>query len=94
MTLLDASITFTFISVLFELLSLLIILRAFLSFVRLDPYHPIIRFINQMTDPILEPLRRVIPPLGMIDITPVIALILLQVIEQLLASVPAHTRPS
>jgi len=74
----------TFINRLFSLLSLLIILRAFLSFVRPDPYHPVIRLISQMTDPILEPLRRVIPPLGMIDITPVIALILLQLIQQLL----------
>jgi len=79
--------TLTLINALFDLLSLLIILRAFLSFVRLSPYHPIIRFINQMTDPILEPLRRVVPPLGMIDITPVVALILLQVLQQVLVTI-------
>ena len=37
--------------------------------------------LNQMTEPVLGPLRRVIPPLGMFDLTPMIALILLQVIQ-------------
>lgn len=84
MTPIDASLTL--IDVLFSLFSLLIILRSFLSFIRPDPYHPAIQFIIQMTDPILEPLRRVIPPIGMLDITPVVALILLQVIQQALVT--------
>jgi len=79
--------TLTFINFLFDLVSLLIILRAFLSFVRPDPYHPVIRLINQMTDPVLEPLRRVVPPLGMVDITPVIALVLLRVLQRLLVTI-------
>ena len=49
------------------------------------PDSPIVKTINdmlnQMTEPVLGPLRRVIPPLGMFDLTPMIALILLQVIQ-------------
>ena len=48
------------------------------------PDSPIVESINgvlkQMTEPILGPLRRVVPPLGMFDLTPMVALILLQVV--------------
>lgn len=40
--------------------------------------------LHQMTEPVLGPLRRVIPPLGMFDLTPMIALILLEVIRRFL----------
>ena len=46
------------------------------------PESPIVESINgilkQMTEPVLGPLRRVVPPLGMFDLTPMVALILLQ----------------
>ena len=46
------------------------------------PDSPIVESINgvlkQMTEPVLAPLRRVVPPLGMFDLTPMVALILLQ----------------
>jgi YggT family protein len=38
----------------------------------------VVRFLDQVTRPLLAPLRRVIPPLGGIDVTPVILIILLQ----------------
>ena len=72
------------IRVIFELLTLAIVARAFLSFVPLSPYHPLVRFLFQVTEPIMAPLRRYIPPLGMMDFTPLVAIILLQVIERLL----------
>ena len=42
--------------------------------------------LNQITDPILVPLRRVIPPMGMMDITPLVAIILLRVISEMAQS--------
>ncbi|MXX53453.1 MAG: YggT family protein [Dehalococcoidia bacterium] len=46
------------------------------------PDSPIVESINgvlkQMTEPVLGPLRRVVPPLGMFDLTPMVALLLLQ----------------
>lgn len=73
-----------FIKLLIDVLSVLIIIRAILSWFPINPYNPVISFLNQVTEPILAPLRRIIPRLGMIDITPMVAIIILQVISQLL----------
>ncbi len=42
--------------------------------------------LRQITDPILAPLRRIIPLIGMVDITPIIAIIILQIISQVIAT--------
>lgn len=76
-----------FIRVLFDVLSLAILARVFLSWVQVDPYHPAIQLLYQVTEPILAPLRNVIPPVGMFDISPIVALLLLQFIERLLLSI-------
>jgi YggT family protein len=76
-----------FIDVFFTLLSLAILARVLLSWVRVSPYHPAVDFLYRITEPILAPLRRIIPPLGMVDISPVIALILLQIIQQILVAI-------
>jgi YggT family protein len=49
-----------------------------------DYYNPIMRFLIQITEPLLAPLRGYVPPVGGLDFTPMIALILLWVFEQLL----------
>ena len=54
--------------------------------IRIDPYNPIIRFLYSITDPILEPLRRY-TTVGMIDLSPIVALIGLQVIQRILISI-------
>lgn len=74
----------TFINVLFYALNLAILIRVILSWVNVSPYHPLVSLIYQITDPIIEPLRRIVPPIGMIDITPLLALLLLQVIQRVL----------
>lgn len=75
------------IDVFFTLLSLAILARVLLSWFRVSPYHPLVDFLYRVTEPILAPLRRAIPPIGMIDISPVIALILLQIIQQVLVAI-------
>jgi len=45
-----------------------------------------VTILYDITEPILDPLRRVIPRLGMIDITPLVAIILIQVIGNLAAN--------
>jgi len=71
------------IELIFRLLSFAILARVVLSWFNLSPYHPVMNLLNRLTDPILEPLRRVIPPIGMIDMTPILALIILQVVERI-----------
>ncbi|MDD2497934.1 MAG: YggT family protein [Desulfitobacteriaceae bacterium] len=68
----------------FEVLNWLIIARVLLSWIRHDPYHPVIRFIYEITEPVLKPFRRLIPPRpGMpIDWSPIIAILVLQFIER------------
>lgn len=75
-----------FISLLFQILGLAIFLRAIITWFRLSPDNPIQVILVQITEPILAPLRRVVPSLGMIDITPWIAIILLQFLGQLIVS--------
>jgi YggT family protein len=55
----------------------LIIIEAIFSWV--NPHAPLAPFIRALNDPLLRPLRRVIPPLGGIDLTPLVALLLLQI---------------
>lgn len=71
-----------FFDLLFTLLGFAIIARALVSWLPIDRYHPIIRVLDQITEPILAPLRRYIPPIGgMMDITPIVALILIQILQ-------------
>ena len=58
-----------------------IIAQAVMSWV--SPYHPAAPFFNALSDPLLKPVRRVIPPIGGVDISPVFILILLQLILML-----------
>ncbi len=53
----------------------LILVRALISWVNPDPYNPIVQFLNNMTEPVLYPIRKILPfslKLG-IDISPLIA---------------------
>jgi YggT family protein len=72
------------IRLVFTLYTLAIIARAFLSWFRISYYHPVARFLIQITEPILAPLRRYIPPIGGLDLTPMVALLTLWFLEQLL----------
>lgn len=81
--------TLQLIDFIFTLLSFAIIARALLSWFVRDPYNPIAYWLNRITDPILEPLRRVIPPIGMMDITPIVALLLLSFIQAIIQTLVA-----
>jgi YggT family protein len=58
-----------------------IIIQAVLSWV--NPYHPVAPFFNALTNPFLKPVKRVIPPIGGVDISPVFVLIFLQLLLML-----------
>ena len=77
----------TFIYIFCQVLSLIIVARSLLSWVAPNPYEQPMRFLHDVTEPILSPLRRIIPRIGMIDITPVIAIIVLQVVGELVLRV-------
>ena len=64
-------------------LSLLLIAYVVLSYF-MDPYHPVRNTVNRIVNPILDPIRRILPRTGMIDFSPLAALILVQILEAVL----------
>ncbi len=54
-----------------------IIIRALLSWVNPDPYNPVVRFLYQITEPVLERVRRIVPYLGGIDMSPIIVIFII-----------------
>lgn len=67
---------------LINMMIIIIIARAIISWVNADPFNPIVRFLSAATDPLLTPLRRYIPPVGGgIDITPIVLLLILYFLD-------------
>ena len=59
-----------------------IFIRIILSWVGMDTRNPVVIFLHDITEPILAPIRRFIPPMGMLDLTPMMAFILLLVLSR------------
>lgn len=76
-----------FINVAFYVYTWLIFIRIILSWVKHNPHQPIIRFIYEITEPVLSVFRRIIPPLGAIDLSPIVAFFALEILRQILVSV-------
>jgi YggT family protein len=67
----------------FQLVVLVVIIQTILTYF-LSPYRPIRQLIDRFVEPMLMPIRRVLPPLGMLDFSPLVLIILLQVIDSVL----------
>ena len=63
--------------------SLLLIAHVVLSYF-MDPYHPVRNMVDRLVYPILNPIRRIMPQTGMIDFSPLVAIILVQIVEFIL----------
>jgi YggT family protein len=72
------------VNTLLSIYTWVIIARVMVSWVSPDPFNPIVQFLGKVTDPVLEPFRRVIPSIGMIDLSPVAALLALQALQHFL----------
>ena len=70
-----------------------IIIRALLSFAPLDPYHPLVQFLHQFTEPFLQPFRRILPSAGMMDFSPMIAIVVLSLVSRVLQSILIQLLP-
>ena len=69
-----------FIDLLISALSLAIFGRVILSWILPKANDPFSKFLQQITEPILQPIRQFVPPMGMFDLTPMIALLVLNVL--------------
>jgi YggT family protein len=66
--------------------SLLVIAKVLLSYF-MSPYHPIRQTIDQLVEPLLAPIRNRMPMVGMFDFSPIVLLIIIQILEFLLISI-------
>ena len=75
---------FDFIKLLCQVLTFAIIFRAIMSWFSPRPTNILAVILYRVTEPLLAPLRRIIPRVGMLDFTPLVAIILLQLIWYLI----------
>ncbi len=64
------------LNLVFQLAILLFLARALLSWFQPDPRQPVIAFIYQITDPILDQIRRMLPTIGAVDLSPMVAILI------------------
>jgi YggT family protein len=77
----------TFISILCQVLAMAIFVRALLSWIpNMRTDHPIVRFLHDITEPVLQPFRMVIPRVGMMDLSPLVAMLALSYAGSIVSS--------
>jgi YggT family protein len=62
----------------------ILIARALISWVNPDPYNPIVSFLHRVTEPVLAPIRRRLPDLGGLDISPIIVFMVIIFLQKFL----------
>lgn len=75
-----------FVNIFATVLTWAIIIRALLSWFSISGSQPAVRFLIEITEPVLAPIRRLLPGGSMLDFSPLIALVLINVISNLLVS--------
>lgn len=74
-----------FIDLILLILIVAIFVRALLSWIpNLDARNPFVLFVVQITEPVLAPFRAVIPRIGMMDISPMVALVVLSIVRSII----------
>lgn len=81
------------ISLVGRLLTLTLIINALLSWAPIDPMHPVRRTLRDICEPIVSPFRRLLPSTGMMDFSPLVAMIAIQLIATLLANLVLQLFP-
>lgn len=77
----------TFIDITFNLLSVAIFIRIAMSWIGTNKYSSLFRFFDDVTRPILDLAKRITPQIGMLDFSPVVALLGLGVIHRILLAI-------
>lgn len=75
-----------FVNILFQVLIFAILIDALMSWFPIAPNSPVVRLLDDITEPILAPLRKVVPRLGMLDITPIVAMVILEILQNVIVS--------
>jgi YggT family protein len=73
---------FNFLNLLLQILLIAIFVRVLLTWLPIDQSNRIVRILFDVTEPVLAPFRRVIPRIGMFDLSPIAAMLIIQLIQQ------------
>jgi len=71
------------VNIIFQLLTIVVVVDVIVSYF-LPPYNNVRIFLDRIVSPLLAPIRRIIPPVQMIDFSPIILLVVLQVLQYLI----------
>lgn len=74
------------VNLLSQVLTVLIIAQAIMSYF-VSPYHPVREALDRLLDPLYAPIRRLLPQTGMLDFSPLVLIILVQIVSRLLISI-------
>jgi YggT family protein len=72
-----------FVTALIDLYSLVVLAAVVMSWVRADSRHPFVQLVYKLTEPALAPIRRLLPPTGGVDFSPMVLLIALRLLRGL-----------
>jgi len=68
---------------LIDLYSIVVLAAVVMSWIHVDHRHPLAAIVYKLTEPVLAPLRRALPPVGGLDFSPMVLLIALRVLRRL-----------
>ena len=74
------------VSLAFDAYTLIVLASVIGSWLRLSEDHPLVRWTSALTEPVLAPIRRLLPSTGGIDISPMVLLLALRLVRRLLLS--------
>ncbi|MCB2202757.1 YggT family protein [bacterium] len=80
------SIAITIINAIVNVFTIFIVVYSAVSFI-LSPYHPVRETMARVIEPLIAPIRRVVPPVGGLDFSPLILMVLVQVVGSILAAI-------
>ena len=75
-----------FVNILAWILFVAILIRSIISWINLEESNPLVVVVYQITEPILSPIRRLLPSFGGLDLSPVVAIIIIFVVQRIVLS--------
>jgi len=78
------------INIVVSLITLLVIVKVLLSYF-MSPYHPLRMNIDRIVEPMLRPIQRIIPMVGMLDLSPIILIVLVQLVGRIVSTILLST---
>ena len=73
------------VNLIVQLITLVVIVKVFLSYF-MSPYHPLRYNLDRIVDPLLYPIRKIVPSVGMLDLSPIILIVVIQILGRIVVS--------